>query len=72
MIRQSIIGSLIILSVSFSAVAQDPNLIEQAKKEGGKVIVYRSLESLTLNPLPQSSRVYTRTMLDRPDGYNQE
>ena len=71
MIRQSIIGLLIILSVSFSAVAQDPKLIEQAK-EGGKVIVYGSLESFTVEPLPQSSRVYTRTMLDRPDGYNQE
>ena len=51
MIRQSIIGLLIILSVSFSAVAQDLKLIEQAKKEGGKVIVYGSLESFTVEPI---------------------
>ena len=60
MIRQSIIGLLIILSVSFSAVAQDPKLIEQAK-EGGKVIVYGSLESFTVEPF---AAVFARLYAD--------
>ena len=51
MMRPAIIGLLISLSVSFSALAQDPKLIEQAKKEGGKVIAYGSLESFTVEPI---------------------
>jgi len=38
------------MSVLFSAVAQDSKLIEQVKKEGGKVIGYGSLESFTVEP----------------------
>ena len=51
MIRRTVMGLLISLSMSFSAVAQDAKLIEQAKKEGGKVIAYGSLESFTVEPI---------------------
>ncbi len=53
MIRQSVFALFISLSISFSAAAQDAKLVEQAKKEGGKLIVYGSLESLRSSPLPK-------------------
>src|SRR5919107_193253 len=54
MIRQAIFVLFISLSISFSAAAQDPKLIEQAKKEGGKLIVYGSLESFTVEPIAEA------------------
>ena len=54
MIRQSIFALLISLSISFSAAAQDAKLVEQAKKEGGKLIVYGSLESFTVEPIAEA------------------
>ena len=54
MIRLSIFALLISLSISSSAAAQDARLIEQAKKEGGKLIVYGSLESFTVEPIAEA------------------
>ena len=51
MIRRTVMGVLISLSMSLSAGAQDAKLIEQAKKEGGKVVAYGSLESFTVEPI---------------------
>jgi iron(III) transport system substrate-binding protein len=51
MMRRTVIGLLISLSMSLSAGAQDAKLIEQAKKEGGKVVAYGSLESFTVEPI---------------------
>jgi iron(III) transport system substrate-binding protein len=46
----------LVLSLLSSAVvrAQDPKLIEAAKKEGGKVVAYGSLESNTLEPIAEA------------------
>ncbi len=38
-----------LLSLHCAALAQDAKLIEAAKKEGGKVIVYGSLENDTMD-----------------------
>lgn len=54
MIRQSIFTLFISLSISFGAAAQDAKLVEQAKKEGGKLIVYGSLESFTVEPIAEA------------------
>ena len=51
MIRRSVFGLVISLLLSYSAIAQDAKLIEQAKKEGGKVVAYGSLESFTVEPI---------------------
>jgi iron(III) transport system substrate-binding protein len=54
MIRPSIFALFISLSISFSAAAQDARLVEQGKKEGGKLIVYGSLESFTVEPIAEA------------------
>ena len=54
MIRQSIFALFISLSIWFNAAGQDAKLIEQAKKEGGKPIVYGSLESFTVEPIAEA------------------
>ena len=55
MIRQWIL--IILLSslfVSVSASAQDAKLIEAAKKEGGKVVAYGSLENTAIDPITEA------------------
>jgi iron(III) transport system substrate-binding protein len=59
MIRRSIIGLLISLSISFSAAAQDANLIDAAKKETGPIIAYGSLESNTVEPIVEAFKKKT-------------
>ena len=47
---QTFIGAAaMLLSLHCAALAQDAKLIEAAKKEGGKVIVYGSLENETMD-----------------------
>ena len=59
MVRQSIIGLLISLSISFSAAAQDANLIDAAKKETGPITAYGSLESNTVEPIAEAFKKKT-------------
>jgi iron(III) transport system substrate-binding protein len=40
--------------ISFSARAQDAKLVEAAKKEGGKVVAYGSLENTAMDPIAQA------------------
>ena len=48
-----LLGSLLIF-VAASAFGQTPQLIEAAKKEGGKVIVYTSMETFTADALQKA------------------
>jgi ABC-type molybdate transport system substrate-binding protein len=54
MIRQATIWLAASLLIPFSARAQDAKLIEAAKKEGGKVVAYGSLESASMDPIAQA------------------
>jgi len=54
MIRQSSLVLLAGLLVSGAAFAQDAKLIDAAKKEGGKVVAYGSLESTAMDPITDS------------------
>ncbi|HYA28340.1 MAG TPA: extracellular solute-binding protein [Acidobacteriota bacterium] len=55
MIRQWILIILLCsLFVSVSASAQDAKLIEAAKKEGGKVVAYGSLENTAIDPITEA------------------
>src|SRR5712692_11290838 len=51
MIRLAAIALMASLFVSNIAAAQDAKLIDAAKKEGGKIIAYGSLESNTVEPI---------------------
>lgn len=54
MIRQLIIAPSFILFVAISALAQDAKLIEAAKKDGGKVVAYGSLENTAMDPIARA------------------
>jgi iron(III) transport system substrate-binding protein len=54
MIRQSRVAVLLSFLISSSAFAQDAKLIEAAKKEGGKVVAYGSLESASMDPIAEA------------------
>lgn len=45
---------LVLLSFSYEAAAQDPRLIDAAKKEGGKVIIYGSPETPVVDAVIQA------------------
>lgn len=51
MLRRAAVAILVCLSISSGAFAQDAKLIEAAKKEGGKVVAYGSLENAALDPI---------------------
>ena len=51
MIHRSVIMLVAVLIASTPAFAQDAKLIEAAKKEGGKVVAYGSLESTAMDPI---------------------
>ena len=51
MIRLAAIALMASLFVSNIAAAQDAKLIDAAKKEGGKIVAYGSLESNTVEPI---------------------
>ena len=51
MIRLAAIALMASLFVSNIAAAQDAKLVDAAKKEGGKIIAYGSLESNTVEPI---------------------
>jgi iron(III) transport system substrate-binding protein len=53
MFASLLIAILFSLNASFSA-AQDARLIEAAKKEGGKVVAYGSLENTAMDPIVQA------------------
>ena len=54
MIRRSAMTLVAALIVSSHAFAQDAKLIDAAKKEGGKVVAYGSLESTAMDPITDS------------------
>ncbi len=54
MIRQSTLILLASLLISVAAYAQDAKLIEAAKKEGGKVVAYGSLENTAIDPITEA------------------
>ena len=54
MIRHSAIVLLANLLLSPAASAQDAKLIEAAKKEGGKVVAYGSLENTAMDPITEA------------------
>jgi len=54
MIRQSYLILLGSLLISVAAFAQDAKLIEAAKKEGGKVVAYGSLENTAMDPITEA------------------
>jgi iron(III) transport system substrate-binding protein len=54
MIRRSAILLVTALLVSSRAFAQDAKLIEAAKKEGGKVVAYGSLENTAIDPITEA------------------
>lgn len=54
MIRQSCLILLSSLLISVAAYAQDAKLIEAAKKEGGKVVAYGSLENTAMDPITEA------------------
>jgi iron(III) transport system substrate-binding protein len=54
MIRQAVIAVLVSLVSVCSAYAQDTKLIEAAKKEGGRVVAYGSLESTSMDPIAEA------------------
>jgi len=54
MIRHSAIVLLSNLLLSPAASAQDAKLIEAAKKEGGKVVAYGSLENTAMDPITEA------------------
>lgn len=45
---------LVLLSFNSEAVAQDPRLIDAAKKEGGKVVIYGSPETPVVDAVIQA------------------
>lgn len=51
MVRQLMIALSVGLVISSTVSAQDAKLIEAAKKDGGKVIAYGSLESFVVEPI---------------------
>jgi iron(III) transport system substrate-binding protein len=51
MIRRSVMILVTALIVSSHAFAQDAKLVEAAKKEGGKVVAYGSLENTAIDPI---------------------
>lgn len=51
MIHRSVMMLVAVLIASIPAFAQDAKLIEAAKKEGGKVVAYGSLESTAMDPI---------------------
>jgi iron(III) transport system substrate-binding protein len=54
MIRHSAIVLLASLLLSSAASAQEAKLIEAAKKEGGKVVAYGSLENAAMDPITEA------------------
>ncbi len=54
MIRRSAMMLVAALIVSSHAFAQDAKLIEAAKKEGGKVVAYGSLENTAIDPITEA------------------
>jgi len=54
MIRQTAVMLIATLLASSPAFAQDAKLIEAAKKEGGKVVAYGSLEGASLDPIAEA------------------
>ncbi len=59
---QTLIGAAILLSWHGAVLAQDAKLIEAAKKEGGKVIVYGSLENETMDLIAAAMKKRTETL----------
>ena len=51
MIRLSLLSVLTVLSLAATAPAQDAKLVQAAKKEGGAIVAYGSLESNTVEPI---------------------
>ena len=51
MFARFVVAALLAVSGSFSAAAQDAKLLEAAKKEGGKVVAYGSLENAAMDPI---------------------
>jgi hypothetical protein len=49
-----LLGGLLIVSFAPYAFSQTANLIDAAKKEGGKVIVYTSMETFTADALKKA------------------
>src|SRR3954469_11789472 len=64
MIRRSIFTLFFSLAIAFSAGAQDARLVEQAMKEGGKLIAYGSLESFTVEPIAEAFQKKTGIAVD--------
>ena len=55
---------LVLLSFSSEAVAEDPRLIDAAKKEGGKVIIYGSPETPVVDAVIQAFQKKTGLSTD--------
>jgi iron(III) transport system substrate-binding protein len=64
MIRQLMIALSVSLFVSFTAMAQDTKIVEGAKKEGGKVVAYGSLESFVVEPIAEAFQKRTGLAVD--------
>ena len=62
-ISAALIGLFLILSAR-SSPAQSPQLIEAAKKEGGKVIVYTSMETFTADALKKAFETKTGLQME--------
>ncbi len=54
MIRRSAMTLVAVLFVASFAFGQDAKLIEAAKKEGGKVVAYGSLENTAMDPITEA------------------
>ena len=61
--RALLILASFVLTLSSTVFAQDAKLIEAAKKEGGKVVVYGSLDSDTIGWLGAYSEPRTTSPL---------
>ena len=59
MVDRLMIAACAGLLVSVSAFAQEPRLIEAAKKEGGAIVAYGSLESNTVEPIVEAFKKKT-------------
>jgi hypothetical protein len=64
--RQVVFSLILVLSLvdSPAAFGQSANLIEEAKKEGGKVIAYGSLESEAFDAIKAAFQKKTRLELE--------
>lgn len=54
MVQRLLVFVCLFVSISSSVTAQDKKLLEAARKEGGKVVAYGSLENTAMDPIVQA------------------